>query len=108
MEPTTRGLDENVASTLAYAFGWITGALFLLLEPSNRVVRFHAWQSVIVFGALSIAWFIAVSIPLFGTIVAFIIIPPVSAFLWLFLMYKAYNGQRYKVPYAGDMAEHRL
>ena len=108
MEQTSTKLDENVAAALTYAFGWITGALFLMLEPSNRVVRFHAWQSVIVFGALSIAWFVAVAIPLFGTIVAFIIIPPVSAFLWLFLMYKAYNGQRYKVPYAGDMAEHRL
>ena len=108
MEQTSTGLDENLAAAFAYGFGWVTGALFLLLEPSNRFVRFHAWQSLIVFGALSIAWFIAVSIPFLGTIVAFIIIPPLSAFLWLFLMYKAYNGHRYKVPYAGDMAEHRL
>lgn len=108
MEQTSSGLDENVAGALAYGLGWITGALFLVLEPSNRFVRFHAWQSVILFGALSIAWFIAVSIPLFGTIVAFIIIPPLSAILWLMLMYKAYHGHRYKVPYAGDMAEHRL
>jgi len=108
MEQTSTGLQENVAGALTYALGWITGALFLVFEPSNRFVRFHAWQSVILFGALSIAWFVAVSIPLFGTIVAFVIIPPVSAFLWLFLMYKAYNGQRYKVPYTGDMAEHRL
>ena len=108
MEQTSSGLHENVAGALAYGLGWITGAFFLLFEPSNRFVRFHAWQSVILFGALSLAWFVAVSIPLFGTIVAFVIIPPVSAFLWLFLMYKAYNGHRYKVPYAGDMAEHRL
>ena len=108
MEQTSSGLQENVAGALAYGLGWISGAFFLLFEPSNRFVRFHAWQSVILFGALSLAWFVAVSIPLFGTIVAFIIIPPVSAFLWLFLMYKAYNGHRYKVPYAGDMAEHRL
>ena len=108
MQPTSSGLDENVAGALAYGLGWITGALCLVFEPTNQFVRFHAWQSVIIFGTLSIAWFIAVAIPLFGTIVAFIVIPPVSAFLWLFLMYKAYHGQRYKVPYAGDMAEHRL
>ena len=108
MDQTASGLDENVAGALAYGLGWITGALFLLFEPSNRFVRFHAWQSVIIFGALSLAWFIAVAIPLFGTIVAFVIIPPLSAFLWLFLMYKAYNKQRYKIPYAGDMAEQRL
>jgi uncharacterized membrane protein len=107
MEPTSSGLDENVAGALAYGLGWITGAAFLLTESSNRFVRFHAWQSVILFGALSIAWFVALSIPLLGTIVAFLVIPPLSAFLWLLLMYKAYHGERFKVPYAGDMAQHR-
>jgi len=62
MNKTIGGLDENVGAALAYAFGWVTGAAFLLLEPSNKFVRFHAWQSVIVFGGLSIAWFIALSL----------------------------------------------
>jgi uncharacterized membrane protein len=107
MEKTASGMDENVAGALAYALGWITGAAFLLTEPSNKFVRFHALQSVIVFGGLSLAWFIAVSIPLFGWFVAFIIIPPLSAVLWLLLMYRAYQGQRYKVPFAGEMADQR-
>ena len=107
MEKTSSGLDENVAGALAYALGWITGAFFLLTEPSNRFVRFHAWQSVIIFGGLSIAWFIAMSIPFVGWAVAFVVIPPLSAVLWLLLMFKAYHGERYKVPFAGEMAEHR-
>ncbi|MEX1127625.1 MAG: hypothetical protein WD227_12005 [Vicinamibacterales bacterium] len=107
MEKTASGMDENVAGALAYALGWITGAAFLLTEPSNKFVRFHALQSVIVFGGLSVAWFIAVSIPLLGWFVAFIIIPPLSAVLWLLLMYRAYQGQRYKVPFAGDIADQR-
>ena len=104
---TASGLDANVAAALAYALGWVTGLVFLVLEPENRFVRFHAMQSVIVFGALSLAWMIALSIPVLGWIVAFLVIPPLSAVLWLILMYKAYQGERFKVPAAGDMAEQR-
>jgi uncharacterized membrane protein len=105
---TASGLDANVAAALAYAVGWVTGAAFLLFEPDNKFVRFHALQSIIVFGALSLAWMIALSIPFLGWIVAIFIIPPVSAVLWLLLMYKAYQGERYKVIVAGDMAEQRV
>jgi uncharacterized membrane protein len=107
LRSTSIGLDANVAAALSYAIGWVTGAAFLLLEQENRFVRFHAMQSVIVFGSLSIAWMIALSLPLLGWIVAFLVIPPLSAVLWLILMYKAYRGERYKVPGAGDMAEQR-
>ena len=107
MEKTSSGLDENVAGAVAYALGWISGAALLVSEPSNRFVRFHAWQSVILFGGLSVAWFVAVSIPFIGWFVAFVVIFPLSAFLWLLLMFKAYQGERDKVPFAGEMAEHR-
>ena len=105
---TASGLDANVAAALAYAVGWVTGLALLFFEEENKFVRFHALQSVIVFGGLSLAWMIALSVPFLGWIVAFLVIPPVSAVLWLFLMYKAYQGERYKVPGAGDMAEQRL
>lgn len=105
MEKTASGIDENLAGALAYALGWITGAFFLLTEPSNKFVRFHALQSVIVFGTLSVAWFVAVSIWGIGWVVAFIIIPPFSAFLWLLLMYRAFQGERYKLPFAGEIAD---
>ena len=105
---TSSGMDANVAAALAYAIGWVTGVVFLLLEQENKFVKFHALQSIIVFGGLSIAWMLAWSVPFLGWIVAIFVIPPVSAVLWLFLMYKAYQGERYKVPGAGDMAEQRL
>jgi uncharacterized membrane protein len=107
MEKTAGGLDENVAGALTYVLGWITGAAFLLFEPSNRFVRFHARQSLIVFGGLSIAWFVAVTIPIVGWFFAFFVIPYLSVGLWLFLMYKAYKGNRFKLPYVGDLAEER-
>ena len=107
MDKTTSGLDENVAGALTYAFGWITGLLFLATEPSNRFVRFHALQSIILFGGLSIAWLVSMSIPPIGWFLAFVVIPPVSAVLWLLLMFKAYQGERFKIPVTGDMAEQR-
>ena len=106
MDKTVGGLDENVGGALAYALGWITGGALLILEPSNKFVRFHAWQSLIVFGGLSIAWFIAMASIVFW-FVAFVVIPPLSAVLWLLLMYKAYHGERYQLPFAGDLAAHR-
>jgi uncharacterized membrane protein len=95
---TSSGLDANFAAALAYAVGWVSGLAFYFLEQDNRFVRFHAVQSIIVFGGLSVAWMIALSIPFFGWIVAFLIIPPVSAVLWLILMYRAYQGEWFKVP----------
>jgi uncharacterized membrane protein len=108
MEKTASGLDENLAGALAYGLGWISGLFFLLTESSNTFVRFHAFQSVILFGGLSIAWFVSMAVPPIGWILAMVVIPVVSAVLWLLLMFKAYQGERFKVPVAGDMAEQRV
>jgi uncharacterized membrane protein len=105
---TASGLDANVAAALAYAVGWVTGLALLFFEEENTFVRFHAFQSVFVFGGLSLAWMVALSVPFLGWIVAFFVIPPVSAILWLLLMYRAYQGERFKVPGVGDLAEQRL
>ena len=105
---TSIGLDENLAGALAYVLGWITGVALLLIERDNRFVRFHAMQSSIVFGALCALWFVGLSIPLLGWILSFIIIPPVSALIWLLMLYQAYNGKRFKLPIAGDIAEQRV
>ena len=107
MEKTRSGLDQNLAAALTYALGWISGLFFLLTESNNLFVRFHAFQSVILFGGLSIAWLVSVSIPPIGWFLAFVVIPPVSAVLWLLLMFKAYQGERFKIPVAGEMAEQR-
>lgn len=108
MEPikkTAIGVDENLAGALAYSLGWISGAALLVIERENRYVRFHATQSVVAFGALCVLWFVGLSIPLFGWILSFVVIPPFSAALWLILLYKAYHGERVKLPMAGDFAE---
>jgi uncharacterized membrane protein len=106
-ERTALGCDANVAAALAYLLGWISGVVILMMERQNRFVRFHALQSVIVFGALSVAWFVCLSIPILGWLISFILIPPASAVIWLLLMFKAYQGDRFKLPIAGDIAEQR-
>jgi uncharacterized membrane protein len=107
MNTTAGGLDENLAAALAYALGWITGVALLLVEPSNKFVRFHALQSVLVFGTLSIAWLVAMAIPFLGWLIALVLIPPVSVVLWLLLMFKAYKGERFRVPFFGEIADQR-
>jgi uncharacterized membrane protein len=105
---TASGFDENVAGALCYALGWITGVFFLLTEPTNKFVRFHAWQSTIAFLGLSLACVLLQSIPILGMLLAVFLVIPLSAVLWLILMFKAYQGERFKLPFAGDMAEVRI
>jgi uncharacterized membrane protein len=61
--PTVLGIDERIERVLCYVLGWITGLIFLVIEQKNQNVRRHAWQSLIVFGSLSL---IAAVIGLFG------------------------------------------
>ena len=111
---TSTGLSPNVAGALAYVLGPLTGVIFLVLEKENRFVRFHAAQAVtvgVVMIALSIVLSILTSIlafiPVLGWIVAVLIsvVMGVGSFiLWLVLMWRAYNGQEWEVPIAGQFA----
>ena len=107
-QKTSTGLDANVAAALTYAFGWVTGLVFLVMEKDNRFVRFHAMQSTIVFATLSLGFILLQSIPLLGMLLSVFIVIPVSAVLWLLMMFKAYQGERFKLPIAGEMAEQRI
>ncbi|MFC2009967.1 DUF4870 domain-containing protein [Chloroflexota bacterium] len=104
MARTSMDLEENVAGLLCYAGLWISGIIFILLELENKFVRFHAVQSIIVFGIYSVAMGVLGWIPFIGRF--FIGIFSVVAFiLWIVCMVKAYYGVRYKLPWAGDIAE---
>ena len=60
---TSTGMEQNLAGLLCYVLGWITGIIFLLLEKDNRFVRFHAIQSIVVFGAFTVLEIILSFIP---------------------------------------------
>jgi len=105
-QKTSSGFDENVAAALSYGVGWVTGLLFFATEPQNTFVRFHAMQSMLVFGTACVAFVVCLSIPFLGWILSIFVFYG-SAALWLILMFKAYQGERFKVPIAGEIAERR-
>jgi len=107
MEETSTGLAENVAGLLCYVLGWVSGLVFILIEQENKFVRFHAMQSIIVFGALTIASFILSWIPGIGSFLSWLIWL-LGLVFWIVLMVKAYQGTRYKLPWAGNLAEKRV
>ena len=101
--PSTTGMDPKVAGLLCYLLGWITGLIFLLLEKEDRFVKFHAWQSILLFGGLTVVAFVLTS-----TLVLAILVPLLGLagfVLWIVLMVKAYQGERFKLPVVGDFAE---
>jgi len=104
MEKTSTGLQENVAGLLCYVLGWVSGLVFILLEAENKFVRFHAIQSIIVFGILSIIGIVFGWIPWFGWVISSLV-GLLGFVLWIVLMVKAYQGVMYKLPVAGDLAE---
>jgi uncharacterized membrane protein len=114
------GLSENAAATLSYVLGWLTGIIFYLVDR-RPYVRFHAAQSIVVFGGLHIIR--AIVGAMFGVgwfftgfggfehwgsfglgIILLSIIGLVSFVLWIVCMIKAFQGERFMVPYAGEIA----
>lgn len=105
-QPSSTGLDPNLAGLLTYVLGFVSGLVFLVLEKQSSYVRFHAYQSTILFLAISITGFILGFIPLIGSLLRSVL-SVASLVLWVMLMLKAYRGERFKLPILGDMAEER-
>ena len=110
-------MASNVAGLLTYILGFITGIIFLVIEPykNDKFVRFHAFQSIFFNVALVVFWIaymilasilgfvtlgiLAMLMGLLGLIITLAILA-----YWIFLMYKAYNNELYKIPFIGDLA----
>ncbi|MDD2777382.1 MAG: hypothetical protein PHI16_00620 [Methanocellales archaeon] len=103
-DTTSTGLLPNVAGALCYVGGWISGIIFFILEEKNSWVRFHAAQSMVVFGTITFLGAIFGLIPVVGSAFSSIIFI-LGFILWIILMSKAYSGERYKLAWAGDIAE---
>jgi len=119
---TSMNLEENVASALCYVIVWVTGIIFYFLEKENKTVRFHAMQSILTFiplsilgwlfgwiGAPSVGWSGGLSYSYNPGIPALVwlswAIWAITVLLWLILMFKAYQGEKFKLPVVGDIAE---
>src|SRR5216683_2832645 len=110
------GMSENVAGFLCYLVGWITGLIFFLIDK-RPFVRFHAAQSMVVFGGLHIinialGIFFGAGLMFRGGFGAFGmgaalygLISLVGLILWILLMVKAYQHEKFEVPIAGGIAK---
>ena len=115
---SSMGMEPNVAGLLCYLFGWVTGLIFLTVEKENKFVRFHAIQSIVVFGGFSIV-FIILSIIMSITFNPFAfgfglwgVLSIINWLVWVLavvlmivLMIQAYRGKKFKLPWAGNFAE---
>ncbi len=100
------GLDENVAGALTYVLGWITGVIFYLMEKESSYVRFHAVQSIALFLPLHVVIIVLGYIPFIGWVISNLL-SLLGLVLWIVLIVKAYQGERFKLPVTGDIAEER-
>jgi uncharacterized membrane protein len=109
------GLQENAAGALCYVLGWITGLIFFFIDK-RPYVRFHATQSIVVFGALTILSEILSNVFGFsflaGGVTGFSLgfalwrlLHLLGVILWLLLIIKAYQGERFRIPIAADLAD---
>lgn len=111
---TSTGVDPRLSALLCYTAWWISGLIFLFIERQHRTVRFHAAQSLILFGGLSIVIFLLsffsvamlmVSGGAFQAARVLVYLVWIGAVgLWLVLMYRTYQGDTWRVPLAGDLA----
>ncbi len=116
-ETGTKAMDTNIVGALTYLAGFVTGIIFLILDPykSNSFVRFHAFQSIffnVAWIAFWIVWMIlsAVLTPLTAGVFGLIALPLILIFtvasfgVWVFLMYQAYQQKLFRLPIVGKFA----
>jgi len=101
---TSIGLQPNIAGLLCYVGFWITGIIFLVIEKKSQFVKFHAWQSIMTFAVLNVAYLIFFRIPVIGWVIAWII-SILSFVLWIILIIQAGTGKMWKLPCIGNWAE---
>ena len=120
-ERSSTGLDANIAAALSYFFGLISGAIFFAMETESRFVKFHAMQSmlasvaaIVLWIVYMVVWTVLVRIPFLGIlagIVGFLgwaVLALGMLGLWLFCMFKAFQGHRFKLPFLGEVAEKQV
>ncbi len=108
------GMEANLAAALSYLLGWLSGLIIFLLEKDNAFVRFHAAQSILVFGALTLLYVLVpiavlplALIPFFGAVISTLlgaVIYVGSLILWILLMVQAFQGKWTALPVVGAYA----
>lgn len=125
-QDTNTGLDENVAGAICYVLGWVTGIIMYFVEADNESIRFHAAQSIVVFGGytiliigLGVIQSVIVSLAftgipgfgmLFGSLSAIfglvsMVVWVIGLVVWVYLLIKTYQGENPHVPGAVGLSK---
>jgi len=104
------GMQPNIEAGLSYVLGWVTGLIFFLMEKQNRFVRFHAMQSILFFGGLTVIQIILNVFSHFPVLGFFASLAGVAVGIigfvgYIVLLINGFQGKYYKLPIVGDYAE---
>lgn len=105
-QPAQTGIDKKTGATLAYLLGWVTGIVMLFVGKNDPDIKYHAGQSIVFFGGLTVLDI------LIGILAAFVhaaglltyIVDLIGFFGWIYCLYKAWtgNGARFLIPVVGN------
>ncbi len=108
-KPTSIGTPEHVAVALAYVLGWVSGLIILLIEKENETVRYHAAQSVIVFGSITLLNIVLPMLFFIGGMALMGLLSLATLVLWIVFIVTALNKNPlvldFLVPHAEKLAE---
>src|ERR1700744_2491888 len=112
------GMQENVAAGFSYVLGWGTGLIFYFIDK-RPFVRFHAAQSIVLFGGLHIltivlgmflgvGMFMGHGAGMAGAGLAWGVLSLIDVLvfvLWIVCMVMAFQGKKFRVPVVADIAD---
>jgi uncharacterized membrane protein len=114
-QSSTTGIDARLATILCYSLWWVTGLLFLILERRDRSVRFHAAQSLVLFGGVSLVLAAVGALSAVALVLSnrsYQVVQAAgnavwvgAAVLWLVLVLKAWRGEMWRVPLVATLAD---
>jgi len=102
-DKTALGLPKNTTAALAYVLGWVSGLVVFLVEKEDKFVRFHALQSIVVFGIFTVV----PMVPIIGWMLSPLVML-IALVTWVLCLVKAYQGEKFMLPVIGEFVEKQI
>lgn len=95
----TSSIPPGIAGLLSYFVPFAGGLIFLVLEKENRLIRFHAVQSILLWTVFIVLSIVLLWIPVINVLVGIVML-----LIWIFMMYQALMERMFELPLIGDYA----
>lgn len=100
--------DRGLAALTYFTFVPAATVLLLPRFRSHRFLRFHAWQSVLIWAAFLVLTVVAMFLSNVAAAMLFLLLGVLASlamvFLWMVLAIKAWQGERFELPWFGTLA----